>query len=66
MFDTHPGDPPLIVHVITLCIGLIIAFGLRQIVVGWQRRRKRKREVAVAAKEIGHQEAGQPPFDGER
>lgn len=36
----------LIVHLITLCIGLIIAFGLQQIVDLYLRRRARKQHSA--------------------
>ncbi len=30
----------MFLHLITMCVGLIIAFGLQQIVEFWQRRRR--------------------------
>jgi len=30
----------MLIHLITICIGLIIAFGLQQLVEGMQRRRR--------------------------
>ena len=40
----------MLIHIITICIGLIIAFGLRQIVAVFQRRRhiRRARDEARA------------------
>jgi len=40
----------MLIHLITICIGLIIAFGLQQIVELFQRRRRiRKAEAAAQA-----------------
>jgi hypothetical protein len=39
-------ETPMFVHVITLAFGLIIAFGLQQIVALFQRR-KRERQAAA-------------------
>lgn len=48
----------MLIHLITICIGLIIAFGLQQIVELFQRRRRiRQAEAAAQAKEG----ADQPP-----
>jgi len=42
----------MLIHLITICIGLIIAFGLQQIVELFQRRRRiRAAQVEVQAKE---------------
>ena len=44
-----PGSDHMFVHLITICIGLIIAFGLQQIVdLFLRRRRARKRQAAEA------------------
>jgi hypothetical protein len=42
------GSEPMFVHIITLCLGLIIAYGLLQIVGLFQRRRheRKARETA--------------------
>jgi hypothetical protein len=55
------GREPMSVHLITLCLGLIIAFGLLQIVELFQRRRRerRAREAAVSRAAQGS-EAQQP------
>ena len=37
----------MLLHLITLCIGLIIAFGLQQIVDLFLRRRRARREIAA-------------------
>jgi predicted PurR-regulated permease PerM len=36
------SETPLLVHVITLALGLIIAFGLQQLVALFQRRRRER------------------------
>jgi len=36
----------MLVHIITLCIGLIIAFGLQQIVEAFRRRRRSRKPDA--------------------
>jgi hypothetical protein len=42
----------MLIHLITICIGLIIAFGLQQIVELFQRRRRiRRAQTAAQAKE---------------
>jgi len=42
----------MLIHLITICIGLIIAFGLQQIVELFQRRRSnRAAQAAAQAKE---------------
>ena len=44
-----PGSDHMFVHLITICIGLLIAFGLQQIVdLFLRRRRARKRQAAEA------------------
>jgi uncharacterized protein (DUF2062 family) len=55
------GREPMFVHLITLCLGLIIAYGLLQIVELFQRRRRerRAREAAVSRAAQGS-EAQQP------
>jgi predicted PurR-regulated permease PerM len=41
------GREPMFVHVITLALGLIIAFGLQQIVELVQRRRRQRKASAA-------------------
>jgi hypothetical protein len=43
----NPGDGSMLIHIITLCMGLIIAYGLGQIFEIFQRRR-RLREARAA------------------
>jgi outer membrane protein TolC len=44
----------MFIHLITICIGLIIAFGLQQLVELFQRRRRiRKAEADRAAADAG-------------
>ncbi|MES2392290.1 MAG: hypothetical protein V4555_11660 [Acidobacteriota bacterium] len=57
MFNDSPGQTPMFVHLITICIGLIIAFGLQQIVALFQRRRLQKRREAEQAA----QQTSEPP-----
>ncbi len=53
------GREPMFVHLITLCLGLIIAYGLMQIVELFQRRR-RERQARAAAEARASQDAGPP------
>ncbi len=39
----------MLIHLITICIGLIIAFGLQQLVEGMRRRRIRRAQNAAKA-----------------
>ena len=41
----------MLVHIITFAVGLIIAFGLQQIIESWQRRRRIRKD----------RDASQPP-----
>jgi hypothetical protein len=43
------GSDPIYLHLITICIGLIIAFGLQQIVDLLLRRRRAREQQAAAA-----------------
>ena len=44
------GSEPMFLHLITICVGFIIAFGLQQIVeLFLRRRRTRKAEAAEQA-----------------
>jgi hypothetical protein len=43
------GSDHLLIHLITICIGLIIAFGLQQIVDLFLRRRRARRQQAAQA-----------------
>jgi hypothetical protein len=51
------GSEPMFVHLITLCLGLIIAYGLMQIVELFRRRRRerkaRETEATRAAQGVG-------------
>jgi hypothetical protein len=53
------GREPMFVHLITLCLGLIIAFGLLQIVELFQRRR-RGRQAREAAEARASQDSAPP------
>jgi hypothetical protein len=55
------GREPMFVHLITLCLGLIIAYGLLQIVELFQRRRReRKARAAEATRAAQGPDAQQP------
>jgi hypothetical protein len=43
------GSEPMFLHLITICIGLIIAFGLQQIVDLFLRRRRERQQQAADA-----------------
>ena len=52
----------MLIHLITICIGLIIAFGLQQIVELFQRRRRvRATQAATQVKEDSNQPPGPTP-----
>ena len=42
-----PGSDNMFLHLITICIGLIIAFGLQQIVDLFLRRRRARKQQAA-------------------
>jgi hypothetical protein len=42
----------MFLHLITICIGLIIAFGLQQIIELFQRRRRLRRQRAIELKAV--------------
>ena len=44
-----PDSDHMFLHLITICIGLLIAFGLQQIVDLFQRRRRDRRQEAADA-----------------
>jgi hypothetical protein len=44
------GSDHMFLHLITICMGLIIAFGLQQIVDLFLRRRRARRQQAAVAK----------------
>jgi uncharacterized protein (DUF2062 family) len=46
------GSEPMFVHIITLCLGLIIAYGLMQIVELFRRRRSERKAREAAAKQV--------------
>jgi uncharacterized protein (DUF2062 family) len=52
------GSEPMFVHIITLSLGLIIAYGLMQIVELFQRRRRERR-----AREAAEAHDSAPPQD---
>jgi hypothetical protein len=47
----------MFIHLITMCVGLIIAFGLQQIIEGLQRRRRIRK---ARAGDLAEQTAGEP------
>jgi len=49
----------MLIHLITICIGLIIAFGLQQLVELFQRRRRIRRAEEAAATHA--QSSNDPP-----
>jgi hypothetical protein len=58
MIAADSAELSMLIHLITICIGLIIAFGLQQIVELFQRRRRiRAAQAAAQAKE----DSVQPP-----
>jgi len=44
----------MLIHLITICIGLIIAFGLQQIIELFQRRRRSNRAAQAEAQAKEH------------
>jgi hypothetical protein len=55
------GSDHMPLHLITICIGLIIAFGLQQIVDLFLRRRRARRQQAADAKTRNSPDDTQPP-----
>jgi len=53
----------MFLHLITMCVGLIIAFGLQQIIAGFQRRSRIRK--ARAAELAARESSLQPPTPGE-
>ncbi len=51
----------MLIHIITICIGLIIAFGLQQIVEVFQRRRHIRRAQDAAKAKAREDDAAHPP-----
>ena len=51
----------IFVHLITICIGLIIAFGLQQIVDLYLRRRRAREQQAAEAQALKSVDAPPPP-----
>jgi hypothetical protein len=51
----------MFIHLITICIGLIIAFGLQQIVELFQRRRRIRKHRALEQQAAEHIEPPPPP-----
>jgi len=58
------GSDHVFLHLITICIGLIIAFGLQQIVdLFLRRRRERKQQAAAVPPPKPPADNLQPPSD---
>ena len=53
----------MFVHLITICVGLIIAFGLQQIVELFQRRRRIRRQLALGQQGARPIDEHEPPSD---
>jgi hypothetical protein len=52
----------IFVHLITICIGLIIAFGLQQIVDLYMRRRARQQQLAKPVSKFPDDDHPTPPI----
>ena len=57
------GSEPMLLHLVTICIGLIIAFGLQQIVDIFLRRRRARQQEAddAKARKSANDESPPPP-----
>ena len=55
------GSDNMFLHLITICIGLIIAFGLQQIVDLFLRRRRARQQQAAEAQALQSVDAPPPP-----
>jgi predicted PurR-regulated permease PerM len=53
----------MLIHLVTICMGLIIAFGLQQLVELFQRRRRIRRAEAAALTATAAKENHAPPPD---
>lgn len=55
------GSEPMFVHLLTICIGLIIAFGLQQIVDLFLRRRRERKQQAAESPSAKPPDDSVPP-----
>lgn len=55
------GSEPMFVHLLTICIGLIIAFGLQQIVDLFLRRRREHKQQAAESPSAKPADDSVPP-----